>query len=236
VARKWRLRGPRTQASPDLTALAAAAPELRAQLPLLWPDGPGGHVDVAALEALSREYARSGRGIEDLLADLDNLCDVIGIGAPSSFIEASSSAWADAFLGTVGLDRVQDEGLAMAEVERRIVRRGDAMAWGGLAPREHVLIVEWGDHAGVADAGVSTRELVQVTGLVRSFFRGSAVAAQPSLGRVIAAISDSPELGKRVAALEAACSEFSAAGRPAVSLHAAPSDASAASALLRRAG
>ena len=213
---------------------ASASPELRTHLPLLWPDGPSGRVDVAAVQALSQEYARSGRDIEDLLADLDDLCAVIGIGTPSSVIEASSSAWADAFLGTVAVpDGTRDEVAALAEVERRFVRRGASPHWGDLAPADRLLIVAF-DPPTAAPADVLARDLDQVVGLVRSLFRGAAVAAQPSLGRVVAAVSDAPDLAKRTAALEAACSEFAFSVQPVVVLRAAPSDAAAAADLLRR--
>jgi hypothetical protein len=218
-----------------LSALVSAPPELRTHLPLLWPDGPGSPVDAAALQALSQEYARSGRDIGDLLADLDNLCAVIGIGTPSSVIEASSSAWADAFLGTVAASGgTRDEVAAMAEVERRIVRGGAAWHWGDLAPADHLLIVAWSSPP-TGPADTLAGDLDHIVGLVRSFFRGAAVAAQPSLSRVVAAVSDAPDLAKRVAALEAACSEFAFSVEPAVSLRVAPSDATAAADLLRRA-
>ena len=129
-------------ARPRATAAAATSDALRIRLPILWPDGPSGPVDAGALRALSRDYARAGRTLQDLLDDLDELCDVVGIGTSSRLIETSSVAWSDAFLDTVASAEAQADpgGEAVSEVERRLMAHGSA-AWSDL-PGGHLLVVD----------------------------------------------------------------------------------------------
>ncbi|MFB9312698.1 hypothetical protein [Nocardioides plantarum] len=222
-----------------LSAQAAATPpDLRAHLPLLWPDGPGQAVDEAALTVLGRGYARAGRTLQDLLEDLDVLCAVVGIGTSSRMIEASSVAWSDAFLDGVGSSggtaaRPAQDAEALTEVERLLGRLDVGSSWGDLVPPRRLLIVTWpaASHGG---ALLSPEELSRVVRETRRVFPRAAVAAQPAHDRVVAAVAESPSLPGSVAALTARCAELAAGTPPTVSL--ATAEAGAAVRLLRPTG
>lgn len=212
----WRRRDPsRTPARRP----GEAPSDLRVHLPLLWPAGPDGPVDEAALRALAREYARTGRGVEDLLADLDRLCSVLGIGASSRMIETSSVAWADAFLDTVGGVAPQP-GESLAEVERRLQ--------GGTAADVRLLVVSW---AGRPDPS----ELGRVVTEIRRIFPGAAVAEQAGAARVLAAV-DRDDAGPRTDRLRARCAELGRTTPPTVEVLQGPTDAQPMRALFRDAG
>lgn len=197
----WRRRAARGVAA---RAARATPSDLRLHLPLLWPEGPDRPLDEAALRSLSEEYARTGRGVEELLADLDQLCAVLGISAPGRMIETSSVAWADAFLDTVGgLD--PEPAASLAEVERRVTPPSPR-AWAGLAPEARLLVVSWA----IGDAPDPRGRLRGVVAAVRDVFPGAAVAEQAP-GRVLAAVPDDDGLGARTDRLRARCSEIVAA-------------------------
>ncbi len=227
---------------PAVTSSAAGAtpPDLRAQLPRLWPDGPGGRVDEEALAVLSRGYARAGRSLQDLLADLDVLCSVVGIGASSRMIEASSVAWSDAFLDGVaaqasGAPAPGRDVEELREVERLLRQDGGGASWGPLVPVGRLLLVTWpGPDSGRPRP--SAEELDRVVRETRQVFPRSAVAPQPAYDRVVAAVADSPSLPGRVSTLAARCAELAADVPPAVSLADVPADAGGVDRLLRPAG
>ena len=227
-----RLRQPRASRPVPSAGPGAGStpPDLRAHLPLLWPDGPGGAVDSAALSTLGRGYARAGRSLEDLLADLDVLCSVVGIGTDSRMIEASSVAWSDAFLDAVTSHGSQtSQGEELAEVERLLVGTRSGV-WGGLVPPSHLLLVTW------TAVPPSTEELARVVAETRRLFPRAAVAPQPPLQRVAAAVTESPSLSGRVATLEARVAELAAGEPPAVSVVPAPAEPSSVVRLLRPTG
>lgn len=229
VWRRWTTRGTTPRAA------ATAPSDLRLHLPLLWPDGPHRPLDEAALRALSEEYARTGRGVEELLADLDRLCAVLGISAPGRMIETSSVAWADAFLDTVGGSEAESAGSAgsagsLAEVERRVTRPG-ADAWQGVAPEARLLVVSWTREAAAGDDGVGARVVAQV----RAVFPGAAVAEQAP-DRVLAAVPGDEDLGPRAERLRSRCSEVVGSGRPSVEVLPGPVGDDLARRLFRRAG
>lgn len=224
VWRRWSARGgsPRD---------ARAAPsDLRLHLPLLWPDGPDRPLDDAALRALSEEYARTGRGVEELLADLDQLCAVLGISAPGRMIETSSVAWADAFLDTVADPAAEATG-SLAEVERRVTRP-TAGAWQGVAPEVRLLVVSWAlEGSPDRGAAVATRVVAEV----RAVFPGAAVAAQAP-DRVLAAVPADEDLGPRTEELRSRCSELVTTGRANVEVVPGPIGADLTRRFFRRAG
>ncbi|WP_134742314.1 hypothetical protein [Nocardioides sp. 503] len=232
----------RSRTAPAASAPTATSPDLRAHLPLLWPDGPGGPVDEDALAVLGRGYARAGRSLQDLLADLDVLCSVVGIGTSSRMIEASSVAWSDAFLdgaaGHVPTSEVVAPGQdaeSLREVERLLRRAGDGSTWGPLVPVGRLLLVTW-PGAQTGDPRPSPEELARVVRETRQVFPRSAVASQPSYPRVVAAVADSPSLPGRVSTLAARCAELAAGVPPTVSLADVPGDAGGVDRLLRPAG
>lgn len=213
----WRRRDP---ARAVARGAADAPSDLRVHLPLLWPAGPDGPVDDAALQALAREYARTGRSVEDLLADLDRLCSVLGIGTPSRVIETSSVAWADAFLETVG-SSMPPYAESLAEVERRLQGGADT----------RLLVVSW------PGAGVRPEpsELDRVVEEVRRVFPGAAVAAQAAAARVLAAV-DGDDVETRADRLRARSAELGRTTPPTVEVLQGPTDAHPVRALFRDAG
>ncbi|WP_134768510.1 hypothetical protein [Nocardioides sp. 1609] len=231
---------PRARARPTRSG-TSTSPDLRAHLPLLWPHGPGGAVDEVALAALGRGYARAGRTLPDLLADLDILCAVVGIGTSSRMIEASSVAWSDAFLDGVAppasaphrpASRGQDDA-DLDEVERLLDGLVGGGAWGGLVPPGRLLLVTWSALQGLPPAA---EEVARVVTETRRIFPGAAVAPQPSHDRVVAAVADSSALPGRAAALSARCAELATGSPPVVSLEPVPSDVAAVGRLLRPTG
>ena len=168
----------------------ATPAELRRYLPLLWPEGPDGPFDQAALRALGRDYARAGRVMDELLADLDILCSVVGIGASSRMIEASSVAWSDAFLGAMaagstleastGDDLESAQASAIEEVARRLAAFRSSV-WGELAPSGRLLLVTCSSASAAARL---VDELGRVAEEVRRLFPGAVVVAQPRRRRV----------------------------------------------------
>ncbi len=205
-----RLRGP---------DLAGVAPDLRVQLPLLWPEGPDGPIDQRELAALARHYARSGRSVAALLADLDGLCDVVGIATPSAAIERSTVAWSDAFVEQQRDEAVPD---SYDEVTRRVTAHSST-AWPGL-PEAHLVFV-----SGAREA------LAATAGLLRRHFPGSAVEVQPELGRVVACVESAPDLSRALEAFRASCAEHLTAS-PVITVETVPADRDAAVGLLRTAG
>lgn len=194
-------------------AAGAPAAELRVQLPRLWPDGPDGPVDVAALRSLSRAYARSGRTLEDLFDDVDQLCDVVGIGTPSRVLEACGVAWSDAFLDTVdpSTSPARPDEEALREIEQQLGAQASP-AWRGL-PDGRLLVVGLGPGQDARAA----EEVAMVAAEVRVLFPRSPVAGLPDSRRVLAAVVDSDDLEARLGRLAAYCAEHLSA---AVSLEA----------------
>ncbi|WP_244928034.1 hypothetical protein [Nocardioides sp. W7] len=212
----------------DTARSASSAPsDLRIHLPLLWPEGPDRPLDVAALRALSREYARTGRGVEVLLADLDQLCAVLGMGTPSRMIEDSSVAWADAFLDTVGGVGLESQE-SLEEVERRVMR-SVSDEWRQLVPSAQLLVISW------ESADPERSALARVVGEVRRVFPGAAVAGQAE-GRVVAAVDGGAELDRRTALLRTRCTELVGSTTPTVQVVPGPVDVDLARRLFRRAG
>ena len=203
--------------------------ELRAYLPLLWPDGPDGPVDEAALRALGRDYARAGRVMDDLLADLDILCSVVGIGASSRMIEASSVAWSDAFLDAVAAGSTRDVPTAavpgpateteVEDVARRLAAFRTTV-WGDLAPSGRLLLVTWSSPA----TDRLSEELNRVAEEVRRIFPGAVVAQQRRQRRVVAAVPESPAVRPGVATLRARCAELVTSTAPTVTVVDAPAE------------
>jgi hypothetical protein len=189
--------------------------ELRVYLPLLWPDGPDGAVDETALRALGRDYARAGRVMDELLADLDILCSVVGIGASSGMVEASSVAWSDAFLDAVAAGASPDDSLeafagpaaAVGEVARRLAGF-QAGVWGDLAPSGCLLLVDWASTAQDQEQDSLLAELGAVAREVRRTFPDALVVEQPRHRRVIAAVAESGTTEAGVRALRARCAEL----------------------------
>lgn len=221
----WKRRAGRRAASRP----AGPAPtDLRVHLPLVWPDGPDGPVDVSALQSLAREYARTGRGVEQLLGDLDQLCAVVGIGTPSRAIEVSSVAWADAFLDTVGLPGPGPSSLA--EVERRVMHEVRD-EWRDLVPGSRLILLTWD----APDARPGDSETMRVVAEVRAVFPGSAVATRAP-GRVVAAVDGGADLERRTTLLRSRCSELVGAAAPTVQVVPGPVDPALARELFRSAG
>ncbi|HTW16693.1 MAG TPA: hypothetical protein VMF51_16280 [Nocardioides sp.] len=220
----WRRRAPRRDAA---RSAGTARSDLRIQLPLLWPDGPDGRLDPDALQALSREYARTGRGVEELLADLDQLCSVLGMRTPSRMIEDSSVAWADAFLDTVG-GVGPESPEPLAEVERRVMR-ADSDEWRELVPSTRLLTITW------EPTKPDRSALERVMAEVRRTFPGAAVAEQ-SVGQVVAAVDGDADLDRRTALLRTRCAELVRSSAPTVQVEPGPVDADLARRLFRRAG
>lgn len=245
--RPWKVAGRRLGSLARTTRDASPRPgrpttpvELRVYLPLLWPEGPDGPVDQAALRALGRDYARAGRVMDELLADLDILCSVVGIGASSSMVEASSVAWSDAFLEAVAADSTADasidgesaEEAAVDQVARRLAAfRGTV--WGELAPSGRLLLITWPSER-AADRLVE--ELGRVADEVRQLFPGAVVAKQLQQRRVAAAVTDSVETGARVRALRTRCAELITSTPPDVTVARVGADDDIALRLLRSAG
>lgn len=206
--------------------------ELRVHLPLLWPQGPDGPLDHDALRALGRDYARSGRTMDELLADLDILCSVVGIGASSGMIEASSVAWSDTFLDTVVAGPSPGAPTDVDDVLRRVAAFRST-SWGGLAPDGCLLVIDWP----VAEAGGSSDELAAqleaVAREVRRIFPDAVLAAQPRRRRVVAAVARSATTSAGVDALRARCGDLVTPRAPGVSVVDAP-DADRVSQLLAR--
>jgi hypothetical protein len=223
----WRRRATRRHSA---RSAESARSDLRVQLPLLWPDGPDGPLDSAALQALSREYARTGRGIEVLLADLDQLCSVLGMGTPSRMIESSSVAWADALLDTVGGvgPESPESRESLAEVERRVMR-ADSDEWRELVPSTRLLTITW------ESTEPDRSALGRVVAEVRRTFPGAAVAEQ-SAGQVVAAVDGDDELDRRTASLRTRCAELVRSSAPTVRVEPGPVDEDLARRLFRRAG
>ena len=224
--------------TPGGAAHPATPVELRVYLPLLWPDGPDGPVDEAAVRALGRDYARAGRVMDELLADLDILCSVVGIGASSRMIESSSVAWSDAFLDAVAAGSTRDlppaEFRATApetEVED-VARRLAAFrttVWGDLAPSGRLLLVTWSS----SPTDRLAEELDAVAEEVRRIFPGAVVARQRRRRRVVAAVPESPAVRPGVTALRARCAELVTSATPTVTVVDAPADAEVVQQLLR---
>ncbi|GAA5114470.1 hypothetical protein GCM10023339_20240 [Alloalcanivorax gelatiniphagus] len=217
---RWRVFG-RRRASRPSGAPTRSAPgreptpvELRVYLPLLWPDGPDAPVDQGALRALGRDYARAGRAMDDLLTDLDILCSVVGIGASSSMVEASSVAWSDAFLDAVaagpapgtptGSASAEEQADAIDEVARRLAAfRGGV--WGDLAPTGHLLLLTW---SSAPAPRTLLDELDTVAREVRRAFPGAVVVEQPRHRRLVAAVADDGTTARAIGALRARCAEL----------------------------
>lgn len=232
----------RTRDASRRPARPATPVELRVYLPLLWPEGPDGPVDQTALRDLGRDYAQAGRVMDDLLADLDILCSVVGIGASSSMVEASSVAWSDAFLdavaagsgidASVGTGPRSVEATSVEEVARRLAAfRGTV--WGDLAPTGRLLLVTWSSDA-AADRLVE--ELDRVVGEVHQLFPGAVVARQVRQRRVAAAVTDSVETDELVRVLRLRCAELVTSATPDVTVARVGADDDIAQRLLRSAG
>lgn len=222
----WRRREPRRTAGRPAPGAPA---NLRVHLPLLWPDGPEGRLDEAALRALAREYARTGRGVEDLLTDLDQLCAVLGVGASSRMIETSSVAWADAFLDTVG-GAGPSPAEALGEVERRL-RQPSPAGWATGAAGARLLVVSWP----APSSPPASSELAGVAEELRRVFPGAAVAEQPEAARVLAAVDADDDLARRTELLRARCADLGRTTAPVVEVLQTVDDDSVR-ALLRAAG
>lgn len=182
--------------------------ELRVHLPTLWPDGPDGPLDPAGLRLLAEEYGRSGRRVDDLLTDLELLCDVVGIGLSSTMLETSSVAWSEAFLGaTAGADPLPGSAPVDADldaVERRLVAYGRAPAWGSEATAGTLVTV-----TGPAGSGAPSW-LPMVARQIRTVLPDAVTAEQPEHVRVIAAVAAHPDLDQRLDTLRSRCREFAA--------------------------
>lgn len=212
------------------------AAELRAYLPRLWPRGPQGPIDVTALRALSREYARSGRTLEDLFDDLDLLCDVVGIGTPSRVLEAGGAAWSDAFLDTVdpGAPSAELGEEPLREVEEQLAAHSSE-AWGEVVGGR-LLVVALPGVADPVSVAVSVEEEVAVVAAeVRRLFPYAALAIQPDLRRVVAAVAETEDLDRRLSQLEAFCAERAPVA-PSVDTRPVPAQLDGARRILRAAG
>lgn len=201
----------------------ATPAELRLYLPLLWPEGPDGPIDQEALRALGRDYARAGRVMDELLADLDILCSVVGIGASSRMIEASSVAWSDAFLdavaagsttldATTGTDLESAQATDVDEVARRLAAFRSTV-WGELAPSGRLLLVTWSP---ASETARLPHEISRVAEEIRRNFPGAVVVEQPRRRRVIAAVADSASIDAEVRALRGRCADLVTSTTPTV--------------------
>lgn len=203
--------------------------ELRVHLPLLWPEGPDGPIDDDALRALGRDYARSGRTIDELLADLDILCSVVGIGASSRMIEASSVAWSDTFLDTVAAGARPaapthaDADADADAVVRRVAAFGSS-SWGDLAPDGCVLVID-----GAGELEVLAHEVGRV-------FPDAVVAVQSQHRRLVAAVARSATTDARIETLRARCGELVAADAPRITVLDSPGTDEVSQLLTRPAG
>lgn len=231
-----------TRAASPRPGRPATPVELRVYLPLLWPEGPDGPVDQAALRALGRDYARAGRVMDELLTDLDILCSVVGIGASSSMVEASSVAWSDAFLDVVAAGTMPAPSLgavprsaeepAVDQVAQRLAAFGGTV-WGDLAPSGCLLLVTC--PSGSADDRL-VDELDRVVEEVHRLFPGAVVASQPSRRRVAAAVTNSAETDAMVSALRLRCAELVRSTPPEVTVARVVAGDDTAQRLLRSVG
>jgi hypothetical protein len=247
--RRWNMLGRRlgrrlvaTYGASKRPGRPATPVELRVYLPLLWPEGPDGPVDRAAVSALGRDYARAGRVMDELLDDLDILCSVVGIGASSSMIEASTVAWSDAFLDavTAGSDLAplagtgsasSPDATAVDEVARRLAAfRGTA--WGDLAPSGRLLVVTWSSDPSAAEL---LEEIGRVIEEVRRLFPGAVVAQQPQHRRVVAAVTDTGATDVLVRTLRLRCTELVTSAAPVITIARVDADDDLAQRLLRSA-
>lgn len=229
---------PRTDRSvpsrrPSVTSLRGVDAELRLHLPLLWPSGPDGPVDEDQLRTLARLYARGGRPVDDLLDDLDRLCDVIGVTTPSAVVESSTVAWSDAFLdeaATADGFADSDEIEPHDEVARRLAAQYST-TWTDL-PAARLVFVVLSPTPGAPPPGEGLR---MVAARVRAVFPSAAVTTQPDLARVVACVSDTPDLPRRLRALDADLTEHLLQA-PVLSVRPLPAALGSAVALLRTAG
>lgn len=218
---------------PSVTSLRGVDAELRLHLPLLWPSGPDGPVDEDELRTLARLYARSGRPVDDLLGDLDRLCDVIGVPTSSAVVESSTIAWSDAFLDeSASSDEFSDayELEPYDEVGRSLAAHY-SNAWTDLPEARLVFVVL----SPTAGAPPPLESLRLVAARVRAVFPSAAVTPQPALARVVACVSDTPDLPRRLRALDADLAEHLLRA-PVLSVRPLPAAHDSAVALLRTAG
>lgn len=180
--------------------------------------------------------------MDELLTDLDILCSVVGIGASSRMIEASSVAWSDAFLDAVTAGSTLDpstradsdsaQRAAVDEVARRLAGFRPTV-WGDLAPSGRLLLITWSSES-AADRLVE--ELSRVGEEVRRIFPGAVVAQQLPQRRVIAAVADSSGTEAKMSSLRARCAELVSSATPTVTIAEAPTDGDIARLLFRSAG
>lgn len=223
---------PRRSASIHRSGSTQPPAELRAHLPLVWPSGPSGPVDVDALRGLADDYGRSGRTVEDLLEDLVLLCDVVGIQPASAMLEVSSVAWSEAFLNQE--HGAYDDGADLAAVERRLAASVGRAAWGDLAPHGWLVTVTYPPRTAGRDLEVGLPMVARQVGVL---FPGSVSAEQRDLARVVAAVADRPDLAIHLGQLQSWCEELATpTGVPVVRHRPVPAERAGIARMLRHAG